>query len=74
MPSGSVCLAAAATRTISIKLLEAQQWGRGYWRGVEEGEGVTNRESSIDVYTHHVYDRQLVGTCYITRGAQPGTL
>ena len=40
---------------------------------VGEGEGGTKWESSIDIYTL-LYGKQLVGSCYITQGAQLGNL
>ena len=40
---------------------------------VGEGEGGTNWESSIDIYTLSSV-KQWVGSCYITQGACPGTL
>lgn len=40
----------------------------------QEEEGGTNREISVDIYTHHVQKRCLAGSCSVTQGAQPGTL
>ena len=39
-----------------------------------EGESGTNWESRTDLHMLHVGNRQLVGSCRIEQGAEPGAL
>ena len=60
-----------------MNLFEGQQWRCRHRRQAadteQEGEGGTSGESSMETRTSpHV--KQLVGSCCITRGAQPGAL
>ena len=64
-------------KMLEINLFTGREWRHRYqeqvcgYRG--EGEGGTNWESSIDIYTLSSV-KQWVGSCYITQGACPGTL
>ena len=41
---------------------------------MEEGKGGMNETVTLKCIRYHMADRELVGSCYMTKGAQPGAL